>query len=813
MSETIKVAAYEYWRQGCNIVLLHLVEGEKKPLHEWKKWQNERQTETEFKELPWSEAIMFAVVCGTQLNDCSYFAAIDYDVKNLEPDIVAKGAEIVKTFLTTQTEQTPSKGCHLVYHSKKKPDTLTFNKQCALELLGSGKLCIMYPSSGYAKLNDNGPSVLEDVQQTFLKAMPKDLTVKAGKTAWFDRQDLRQGYKGQHPPCITVLMRGTSEGSRNDYGIRLASYLLNFRKYQAQTVQKMLKDWNKLNTPSLDPQKLDELIRTVSQGQYVYGCRDEVLEKLCNCEGCPICSKTVVLSDEQKRRAEEVLERSDLLNIVLTHGKKRLIGEDSVLLINFVEICSGQTQYPISGVISGFSGSGKNESIRAVKELIPEEWLFEFTTSTPEAIKYLPEEFSGTLVIYESSGVSNRTGTGAVSLRAVGEGESIETIYPMKDELTGKMSLGRAKTNARNFLTTDSGIDIQADLYRRVLKHTMRSDRILTRRVCVKEMRECYLPESLRRMIHGESSDTVDLKEFKNALRVQDWKAEVVVFVPKELLSLVQVALTIEQQVAIRTQFKKILSFIQVLALLNQKHRERFTVGEKKYVIAGPNDYRLGLAILSDTILETISRVEERQKTTLELFKGTNQLTKNDVAEKLHVSGVTAARALQTLANSGYLKEYKTSRPYSYQKIRDKPDSLVILTDTSQYDSFYHKELEYYRINILSLVTRDLSKSANIVQNESPSTILPDLRHSPETSDKIPSEVEPSLPDENKPKPFVLSPMTSENKPKPKLASYEAAGQVGLILCPYCRNLDKEMFFVNDVDLRAHMSAWHKGSE
>jgi len=814
MSETIKAAAYEYWRQGCNIVLLVLVDGEKKPLVAWKKWEIERQTEQEFNDLPWSEATMFAVVCGTQLNDGSYFAAIDHDVKNLEPHIVEKGKEIIKSFLTTQTEQTPSKGRHLVYRSKKKPDSLTFNKVCALELLGAGKLCVMAPSPGYTKLNDNGPSMLEDIQQTFLDAVPKDET-KADKAVWFERQDLvMKAYKGQNPPCITQIMRGTTEGSRNDHGIRYASYLLNFKKYQPQTVQKMMRDWNRLNTPSFETQKLDELIRTACQGEYIYGCRDNVLVQLCNREGCPICSKTVVLSNEQKRRAEEILERPDLLNVVLTHGKKRLIGEDNVLLINFVEICSGQTQYPISGVISGFSGSGKNESIRAVKPLIPEEWFFEFTTSTPEAIKYLPEEFEGTLVIYESSGVSNKTGTGSMSLRAVGEGESIETIYPMRDEDTGKMSLGRAKTNAKNFLTTESKIDIEPDLYRRVLKLSMRSDRVLTELVCKKEMQECSMPESLQMVITDEQANAVDPKEFQNALRVQDWKAEAVVFVQQELLKLIDVALTKEQQVALRTQFKKILSFIRVLALLRQKHRECFIVKDKKYVVAGPEDYKKGLDILSNTILETISRVEDRQKTVLTLFGPANNiLSKNDVAEKLKVSGRTAAYALKTLAESGYLKEYRTARPYTYEKIMDKPDSLAILTDASQYDSFYQKELESFRTRLLQFTTRECPKSINNLQEKSPSTILTDLVGSQVVSCKSPSEAEPSLIDETGEKRLALCDLASESKSVKVDTENKAATQQqnqGFIPCPFCPAQGKQMLFNSDQDLRVHVESWHR---
>lgn len=219
-----------------------------------------------------------------------------------------------------------------------------------------------------------------------------------------------------------------------------------------------------------------------------------------------------------------------LLDYVVQFGRRRLIGEDNTLLTNFVTICSGQTKYPLSGILTGFSGSGKNESIRAIKPLIPSEWLFEFTTSTPEAVKYIPEEFAGTLVIYEIAGMESKTGT--LGLRSVGEGESIETIFPMRDEETGKMMLGRHKTNARNFITTESDIDVHADLYRRVLKLSLNHSDVLTRRVLAKKLRDSMLPEGLRKKLGLDVGNKIPYseKDFQNALRLLDWNVEVVLF-------------------------------------------------------------------------------------------------------------------------------------------------------------------------------------------------------------------------------------------------------------------------------------------
>ncbi len=754
----MKDAAKDFWNRGCNIVVLK----DKKPLHEWQKLISGRQTEQELHSLPWQEANQFAVLCGTKLNNGLYLACVDFDVKNLESNVVEKGKKVLEYLQVTQTEETPSGGQHLIYFCHTKPATVSvYHSVCALEILGEAKLCVMAPSQGYRKVNDNLPSEVQDLEDLLLKALYR-VGIRGStekKPSWFDREDLTaKTYKGQNPPCISKLIKGTSEGLRNEYGIRLASYCMNFRGYEPKTVQKMMKDWNRLNQPALDFLELDRIVRSAAQGNYVYGCYDPILEQACKREECPIAPKDVVLTEEQKKNAGKMLEREDLLSIVLSFGRKRLIGEDNILLINFIEFLSGQTLYPISGIISGFSGSGKNESIRAVKPLIPEEWIFEFTTSTPEAVKYIPEEFTGTLVIYEASGMQSKTGT--LGLRAVGEGESIETIYPMRDEATGKMSLGRAKTNAKNFITTESQIDIEPDLYRRVLKNSMNPSYILTKRVCVKEMRDSYMPESLRDLLQESRELVASQKEFQNALRVQDWKAEVVVFAPKDLLSLIDVAVTMEQQVALRTQFKKILSFIKVLALLHQKRRVNVKVANKKYVIAGPEDYRTGLGILSAAILETVSRIERRQRDVLDLFESKGAiLDKNRVAYELKVSAVTAARALKTLARSGYLKENENCKPYTYEIVANKPNSLVILQDTSGYCSFYEKELKIFLDNTLSLFSSTTLQAKPSIEVIEP---LKTIDTSDKTSDKNLDDPFPSSNGENKENKLVFSQKTSE---------------------------------------------------
>lgn len=765
MESALKESARKYFNLGFNIVLLK----EKRPLHEWKQWQEKRQTQEEFESLPWSRAEQYAVVCGVSNDEGLHFCAVDYDVKGTSQEAQEKGKQVLKRLRITRIEETPSGGQHWCYLSRKKPKSISaYHDEAALELLGEGKLCVMAPSKGYKSLNDNPPTIVDDLEDDFIKAL-RAVGVKASKSGesefWFDLDLAGKKYTGKAPPCIIEISKGTAEGQRNEFGIRYASYLANFRKLKPRTVKRLMKAWNENNSPPLDEKELESIIKSAYSGRYIYGCRDPILRKFCLREECPIAPKiiTKLLTDEEIERANKLLEDPKLLDYVVKFGRRFLIGEDRAILTNFVEICSGQTKYPISGIIEGFSGSGKNQSIRAIKPLIPKEWIFEFTTSTPEAIKYIPEDFSGTLIIYEVAGIQSKTGT--LGLRAIGEGESIETIYPMRDEETGKMMLGRARTNARNFITTESDVDVHPDLYRRVLRLSMNHSTLLTKRVLAKKLRDAQFPEKIQKILNNDFSlIPYSEEDFQNALRLNNWQAEVILFPPYQLMKLVDLTVTKEQQVALRTHIEKILNFMRVLALIHQKQRIRLEIDGETYVIASPEDFYRAIEILYPTIWRTVTRLGRRQQEVLELFESYSVLTKHEVAEKLKVSTVTAARALKSLAKAGYLKENTRTKPYEYERLQENPKQLVILQDTSEYWRFW---LEAYR----NFLKRILSTyhirgiQVKVIGEEECLKRIAEKQYIPQKRqvDKVPSTPELTSFIENKQKSLVSIEMTREN--------------------------------------------------
>jgi len=693
----VKSTARQYWQQGFNVVPLHIESHEtekwmKKPIVKYERWWTERQTKDDFEAFPWEEANGFAVLCGTPNDDGCYLSAVDFDVANVSDEAKQLGERGFRELPITQLEETPSGGKHNVYLTKKKASTRNFHDECGLELLGSNKLCVMAPSEGYRRLNDNTPTVVENLEEKFFQVL-KRLGVRIDRTPWFNWvEQAGQEYTGRTPPCIKALARGTEEGNRNEHGIRLASYFINFLQATPGIAKNRLREWNSRNNPPLKPEELKGILRSAGSGGYNYGCQDSVLLQYCKREECPIAPYIMakLMTEEERKEAAEVMADKHLLDHVVSYGRRRLVGEDGALIENFVKICSGQTKYPISGILKGFSGSGKNESLKAIMPLMPPEWIYWFTTSTPEALKYLPSAFTGTLVIYEAAGV--RSETGGLSLRVVGENQSIETIYPTRDTTTGKMTLGTHRTNARNFITTDAGIDIDPQLYRRILQRSMNSSTLLTRRVMAKKIRDSETPESLRRLLGKERDIPYTEEQLQNGLRVNDWDAEVIVLGGEELMKLTSMVADREQEVALRTHVENILNFVSVLALIELKKRVRVLInGKVAYVFASPQDWIIAIRTLESTIFETVARLDKRQQEVLDRCKTTDLVNKHVIAKELKVSTYTAARALKVLAKNGYLKEFENTKPFHYELLREKPKQLGILKNLSEFEAVWVK--------------------------------------------------------------------------------------------------------------------------
>jgi len=373
-----KRIAKEWFDLGCIVVL----NGDKQPLTVWDQWQTQRQTLEEFESLPWAKASLFAIIMGRQLNNGLYLGAIDVDVKNLTETALAKGLEFEKHIRTTQTERTVNNGKHFLYLSRQpiKTDSKA-HSFCGCEVLGEKKLCIMAPSYGYVRLNDNTPTELESLNEFFEGA----LRILGYKRATLQPRAETETYHEPHKlnirPCVQFLL----QKPHLEHSERLAivtEYLAAGVK--AEDIELMFQ-----NQDDYDAQKTRYQIDHIEKGKYKpFTCL--TLEDMNLCiPSCPNVKVRRGLELEPrepwKGNPDELLKEADHSQILRAY-EDTIRNDDTCTILTFMATLLNYTKEEQQNLIfKSQSASGKTHIALEVTSLFPRDDVRTFYNVSPKA--------------------------------------------------------------------------------------------------------------------------------------------------------------------------------------------------------------------------------------------------------------------------------------------------------------------------------------------------------------------------------------------------------------------------------------------
>jgi len=351
-----------------------------------------------------------------------------------------------------------------------------------------------------------------------------------------------------------------------------------------------------------------------------------------------------------------------------------VVGEEENKRLVWLIVVSGRTRYPRSCVLEGPSRSGKNHIVYVVLEFVPREWVFEFTTATAEAIKYLPETARVTLVIYEAAGI--RSQTGALGLRAIGEARQIATIYPVRDESTGRIRLEMHKTGARNFVTTTTAVDVEPELLGRTIAVGTDYSKELTKKVVKKHIRDAVL-KPLFDAVGETPYAELRPEEVRALLRSLDLDLPVVVCAP-DITPLFD-HLPPELFVTLREHYETLLDIARVLALVRQKMRPILEIGDKRVVLALPQDVLDAWILVGGQLAKTVERMSRRAEAVLRLAEELDDgdgFTIRDITARTGMPRRSAQHILDQLVARGFLRVEKApgkANVYYYEKEAQTP--------------------------------------------------------------------------------------------------------------------------------------------
>ena len=403
--KALREAARRYFEQGIPVIPAYIYFDEKKQRYEkiflvdeWKKWQTEPQTVEEFENLNWEKANGFAIINGVKTKDGLYVGVVDFDVKGLEPKNIEVGKRIVGELPITQLETTVNGGEHRIYLSRKPVQTVkSYRVLAGVELLGRGTIAVMAPSFGYKRLNDNTPTIIEDLTDKFMKAVGKYLDLIPAKKSFLFEREADRKYSGAHPVCIEELLKGVPEGMRNETAIRLACYFINFRGWKEERALEKLIKWNAKNKPPLDEAEIRAVVKSAVKGGYNYGCNDRIFSQFC-CDECVFWH--VKLGKKYRKEALELLTRPDSILKIIEALKEQGVKTDffTSLDIFFSELSRKLANKdrrlkfePLNIRLSSLTSTGKSWVVIAATNLQPPEEVICRSGLSKKAVWHMKE--------------------------------------------------------------------------------------------------------------------------------------------------------------------------------------------------------------------------------------------------------------------------------------------------------------------------------------------------------------------------------------------------------------------------------------
>jgi len=449
--------------------VIPLIYGEKRPKIRWEEFQHRKPTDIELDKW-FSEKANIAVICGAVSGN---LVVLDFDDPETYCKFFPKHEQLEKETIVVKT----ARGIQVYLRTDKPVSSMKF-PDIKLDVKGEGGYVVAPPSlhpSGvqYQFVNPDVKQVLfvPDLEKSLLENIEKIFGAKIKRKFWFEREFVGE-YKGPHPPCIKVLLRGVEQGIRNETAIRLASYFANFRGWDYNRVLKKLKKWNESNRPPLDEKELEAVVESAFKGKYNYGCDDEILDRAC-------CHSNECLFYKYKIRKAppEVVEKAwELVKdpafffklgkifekgflIPKTKKKRFVLAEErNKRLLPFLV-----GHFPLIRII-GEPGTAKDTMARMTLRLLERAFDSEERTHlTPAVLKYSPFiKSADILYIPDTAALEGETGRQLRFMR--GDDGGIIAEYTIRDQDTGEFTTKVERLNIKSILTTSNEIQIDRAL-------------------------------------------------------------------------------------------------------------------------------------------------------------------------------------------------------------------------------------------------------------------------------------------------------------------------------------------------------------
>jgi hypothetical protein len=358
--------------------------------------------------------------------------------------------------------------------------------------------------------------------------------------------------------------------------------------------------------------------------------------------------------------AKGLIEAEDpfaLVRIALAAGG--YAGDTSPAELAYLAVSSRFMPRPINLHIEAPSSAGKNHAVDSALALHPAEAFYKVSASSPRALVYNNESFKNRAVVLGEADSIPAEGSAASALHSIANDAVMAYETVEKDPETGQyVTRTIRKEGPTGFITT--GIwPLDDQMGTRCLTVTLLDDPEQTREVLRIEAKQ----------VQGdEPPPAVEVEKFHAYQRWLATAGEKRVVVPFALVlsNLVPVG-----AVRIRRDFKQLLSVIQTLAFLAQRHRPRNSAGA---VIAAQEDYRRARTLLAP-LFDSIAAegITSAIRKTVEAVSEVEEVSEAELSRRLGLTKSTIHYRVGRALRGGWLKNFDTRSGYPARLVRADP--------------------------------------------------------------------------------------------------------------------------------------------
>ncbi|MBI3966265.1 MAG: hypothetical protein HY329_11585 [Chloroflexi bacterium] len=356
-------------------------------------------------------------------------------------------------------------------------------------------------------------------------------------------------------------------------------------------------------------------------------------------------------AEQSRQLAHVLLHAPDLFQRIEQVIKERgYAGDVEPVLTMYVAMTSRRLRKPQNAAVVSLSSAGKNATVNAAAELMPEEAIFEIKAGSARALIYNDERFEHRVVIFAEADSIPDDGPAASAVRSLAEDNVLVYDVVERNEQTNKWEVRRINKPGPTVLITTGIKSVKEQLSTRLLETSLNDSAGQTRAV--------FHSHADRVML--ELPKPVDVSAFialQRYIALSD-VGDVAVPFAKVLADLVPA-----NAVRLRRDFSQLLTCIQSIALLYQCQRERLPDGR---IIATIEDYTYARRLLAPIFDTVISEgVTTAVRETVEAIKDGEEVTEAELVRRLSLSKATIHYRVSKAIEGGWLtnKEERKRHP------------------------------------------------------------------------------------------------------------------------------------------------------